>query len=137
MISTTITPQIGQAMAQLIKRGNEKRRKRLALFYKTINAVTRQADWDNIETVTLAESTLRGRPAKVYIRNIGMVLQLHLDWQDQSGSWHTSPPFAVGVMVPAIGQAIGQWKVTYNANEANYLRWNKQVIKTIDQEVAE
>lgn len=128
MIRTTVSPQISKAMATATDRHNQNRQTILSVFHKAIQIIKDTPQWPSGHAVTVFSGQLRGRNAEIYIKNEGGWLTLNLYRSGASlMDRYYSKPFTVGVLE-------GNWKLSANATEANYLSWNRQVRRELERQ---
>jgi hypothetical protein len=122
-----ITAKVGQAMTTAVNRHNEKRQKRLIVFYKAIEITKKHIrQWSHGESKTIFKGTLQGKPAEIYLRNEGSInLYLFVEGETLMKRFY-SEPFKVGYFSPATG-----YKVSANITEDSYLQWNMKTRREI------
>lgn len=128
MISTAVSPKIGQAMATAVTRNNENRQTRLLPFYKALKAVTDGNAWATGETRSVFVGTIGGRTADLYLKNEGGTIFLHLFVKGKTlMDRFYSKPFQVALF----DFKAGAFQISENASEGNYLVWNFKTRKAM------
>lgn len=114
-MSIALTALQGKALAVSVDRHNLKRSQLLEVFHKAADTIRSTPQWPSGHTEILFNGTLRGRQAKIWLRNEAGWLQLVLFLERPT--W-CSKPLPLAVFKP--GQ--GGW--TLIADEQSYLAWN-------------
>ena len=130
-----LTSAQGSAMAAAVSRHNRAPRKqsrkaiKMVLYHKAINAMRSKAQWYSGETVSIAEGTLRGLPARVYLKNQSGFVSLFVAQLKKTG-WITSPGLTIGVL-GFNDSNIAYWHISEGLDEAKYARWHTSVTKIL------
>lgn len=120
MIGTAVTPQVTKGILATLNRHHLKYQQILTVYHKAIAAIREKKQWSNGESLDLYTGIMRGRKARVWIKNEGGRLFLTLFCEGTTGQLDKrfySKPLLIGLFKPDEG-----WCVC--TDETQYRAWN-------------
>ena len=128
MYPTTTAPEIAKAMATSLAYHNAGQKPvqkpELKWFYRAKEEMNRKKRWYNGEFLSLAEGTLYGKPARIFLKNNSGFVQLYIAQQQDNKQWTVSDGLTVGVFTL-------YWDVSNTFTEQAYIAWRNKAVKKL------
>lgn len=119
-----VSKVIGKGLATQVTRASDLKQQQLQPFRQAVDVFTARRQWPTSHEETIMEGRYAGRPARVYLRNVGGVVALYLvRWGEKSN--YSSDGFRIGLLT-----ADG-WTLSQQATDEAYLAWRSKIGKDI------